>query len=86
MVCLRRESLICDDNIFLLQNSKINSNTQNFDQSKLSATQDNKVIDVNNAPIDKDNRELIDDNFYNSNKCNKIFDHELSTKIANDNS
>ena len=49
------ESLTPDENIFLLQNSKINSNTQNFDQSKLSATHDNKAIDVNNAPLDKDN-------------------------------
>ena len=29
-VCLRRESLIRDDDIFLLQNSKVSSNTQNF--------------------------------------------------------
>ena len=80
-VCLQRESLIRDENIFLLLNSNINSNTQNFDKSELSATQDNKALDVNNAPLDKDNRESIDDNSCNSNECNKISD-----KIANDNS
>ena len=52
---------------------------------KYSATQDNKAIDVNNASLDKDNRESIGDNSCNGNKCNKIPDHELSTIIANDN-
>ena len=42
-----------DENIFLLENSKIISNTQNFDQSKLSATHDNKAIDVNNTTLIK---------------------------------
>ena len=71
---------------FFLQNSKINSNTQNFDKSKLSATQNVEAIDVNNAPLDKDNEESVDDNSCNSNECNKIPDQELSNKIANDNS
>ena len=62
-VCLHRESLIRDENIFLLQSSKINSNTQNFYQSKLSATKDNKAINVNIVPLDKDNRESIDDKY-----------------------
>ena len=52
-VCLQRESLIRDENIFLLQNFKINSNIQNSDKSKLSATQDNKEMDINNAPLVK---------------------------------
>ena len=56
------------------------------DRSKLSASQDNKVINTNPAPLNKDNRESIDDNSCNSNKCNKIPDQELSSKIANDNS
>ena len=30
-VCLQQETLIRDENIFLLQNSKINLNTQNLD-------------------------------------------------------
>ena len=67
-------------------NSKINSNIQNLDQSKLSASQDNKAIDVNKAPLYKGNRESIYDNSYNSNECNKIPDPELSNKIATDNS
>ena len=62
-VCLHRESLIRDENIFLLQSSKINSNTQNFHQSKLSATKDNKAINVNIVPLEKDNRESIDDKY-----------------------
>ena len=85
-VCLKRESLIRDDNIFFLLDSKISSNTQNLDQSKLSASQDNKAIDVNKAPLYKGNRESIYDNSYNSNECNKIPDPELSNKIATDNS
>ena len=85
-VCLQREPLIRFGNIFFLQDSKINSNTKNFDKTKLSATQDSKAIDANNAPLHKDNRESIDDNSCNSNECNKISDHELSNKIANDNS
>ena len=52
-VCLQRESLIRDENIFLLQNFKINSNIQKSDKSKLSATQDNKAMDINNAPLVK---------------------------------
>ena len=61
-----------------LTDSKINSNTQNFDQSKLSVTQDNQEIDVDNTPLDnRDNRETII--FY------KIPNHELSNKIENDN-
>ena len=68
-ICLQRKSLIRDENIFLLQNSKINSNAQKSDQSKLSATPDNKAID---ATLDKDNKESIDDNSCNSNKCNLI--------------
>lgn len=56
------------------------------DRSKLSASQDNKVINTNPAPLNKDNRESIDDNSCNSNKCNKIPDQELSSTIANDNS
>ena len=84
-VCLKRESLIRDENIFFLQNSKINSNTQNFGQSKLSPSQDNKAIDVNNAPLGKGNRESIHDHSCNGNECKKIPDHELSNKIANDN-
>ena len=52
-VCLQRESLIRDENIFLLQNFKTNSNIQNSDKSKLSATQDNKEMDINNAPLVK---------------------------------
>ena len=51
-------------NFFFLQNSKINSNTQNFDQS---VVQDNKAIDFNKAPLDKDTRELVVDNYCNSN-------------------
>ena len=84
-ICLKRESLIRDENIFFLQNSKINSNTQNFGQSKLSPSQDNKAIDVNNAPLDKGNRESIYDHSCDGNECNKIPDHELSNKIATDN-
>ena len=85
-VCLQWESLIRDENIFLLQNSKINLNTQKFDQSKLSAAaHHNKAIDVNNAPLDKDNRESIDDNSCNSNESDETPDHELSNKIGNDN-
>ena len=85
-VCLQRESLIRDENIFLLQNSKIKLNTQNFDQSKFStAAHENKAIDVNNAPLDKDNRESIDDNSCNSNESDETPDHELSNKIGNDN-
>ena len=57
-----------------------------LDKSRLSATQDNKTIDDNNAPLDKDNRESTDDNSCNSNECNKILDQELSNSIANDNS
>ena len=56
------------------------------DRSKLSASQDNKVINTNPAPLNKDNRESIDDNSCNSNECNKIPDQELSSTIANDNS
>ena len=56
------------------------------DRSKLSASQDNKVINTNPAPLNKDNRESVDDNSCNSNKCNKIPDQELSSTIANDNS
>ena len=56
------------------------------DRSKLSASQDNKVINTNPAPLNKDNRESIDDNSCNSNKCNKIPDQELSSTIASDNS
>ena len=56
-VYLQQQSLIPDE-IFLLQISKINSSTQNFDRSKLSATQDNKAIDVNNAPLDNDNKRI----------------------------
>ena len=74
-----------DENIILKQNSKIISNTQNFNQWKLPVTQANKANNVNNAPHDKDNRESIDDNFCN-NECNKIPDHEFSNKTANDNS
>ena len=86
-VCLQRESLTRDENIFMLQSSKTNSNTKNFDQSKLSAAHDNKTIDVSNAPLDKDNRqESIDDNYCNSNECYENPDHELSNKIENDNS
>lgn len=44
-VCLQREPLIRVGNIFLLQDSKINSNTKSFDKTKLSATQDNKAIE-----------------------------------------
>ena len=84
VVCLQPESLIRDESIYLLQNSKINSNAKNLDQSKLSATHDNKAIHVNNAPLDKDNRESIDDNSCND-KCDEISDHELSNKIAIDN-
>ena len=61
-----------------LTDSKINSNTQNFDQSKLSVTQDNQEIDVDNTPLDsRDNTETII--FY------KIPNHELSNKTENDN-
>ena len=56
-VYLQQQSLIPDE-IFLLQISKINSSKQNFDRSKLSATQDNKAIDVNNAPLDNDNKRI----------------------------
>ena len=56
-VYLQQQSLI-PDQIFLLQISKINSSKQNSDKSKLSATQDNKAIDVNNAPLDKDNKRI----------------------------
>ena len=83
-VCLQWESLIRDGNIFLSQ--KINSNTQNFDKSKLSPTQDNKAIAVNNSPLDKNNRESINDNTCNSNEWNKIPDQKLFNKIENDNS
>ena len=71
VVCLQPESLIRDESIYLLQNSKINSNAKNLDQSKLSATHDN--------------RESIDDNSCNG-ECDEIPDHELSNKIAIDNS
>ena len=37
-------------------------------------------------PLDKGNRESVDDNSCNSNECNKIPDHELCNKTANDNS
>ena len=53
-----------DEKFFFLQNSKINSNTQNFDQS---VVQDNKAIDFNKAPLDKDTSELVVDNYCNSN-------------------
>ena len=56
-VYLQHQSLI-PDQIFLLQISKINSSKQSSDRSKLSATQDNKAIDVNNAPLDKDNKRI----------------------------
>ena len=69
-----------------LRNSKINSNTQSFDKSKLSATQNIETIDVSNVTLDKDNEESVDDNSCNSNECNKIPDQQLSNKIANDNS
>ena len=77
-VCLQWESLICNENIFLLQNSIINSNAQNFDKSKLPATQENEAIDVNKAPLDKDNRESIDDN-----SCNSIVTSVTKSLIKN---
>ena len=83
--CLQRESLNVTRIFFSYRTLKL-INSKNFNKSKLSAAQDNKAIVVNNAPLDKDNSESIDDNSCNSNECNKIPGDELSNKIANDNS